>query len=101
MGGGWLAVDILLHDAILIDSDGGQNVKGVLVARIDTVKHEAHNNLLPGGAALVPELGSLEIDNVADVLHDAVHGARRQHLVFVVVGDGDQEFRVSVVHCLP
>ena len=95
---GLLSVNITLHDTVLIDTNGRQQVKGVLVAGVDAVKDQADDDLLPGWATLVPELGLFQIDNVPDVLHDAVEGTRSKHLVFVVVGDGDKKFSVSVVH---
>lgn len=93
-----LAVNVLLHDAVLVDTDGCEQVEGALVAGIDTVEDQADDNLLPGGPALVPELGLLQVDNVADILHDTVQGACCQDLVFVVVGDGNEQLGVSVVH---
>lgn len=98
MGDGLLSVDVTLHDPVLIDADGGKTVEHVLVAGVDAVEDEGDDDLLPGGTAFVPELGLFDVDNVADVLHDAVKRARGQHLVFVVVGDGDEEFGVAVVH---
>jgi hypothetical protein len=94
-----VSVDILLHDTILVDTDRGEQIKSTLVARVDTVENQAHNNLLPSGAALVPELGLLQVDNVADVLHYTVQSTGSEDLVFVVVGDGDEQLCVAVVHC--
>jgi hypothetical protein len=93
-----LAVNVLLHDTVLVDADRRQQVEGALVAGVDAVEDEAHDNLLPGRAALVPELGLFQVDNVADVLHDAMQGAGGQNLVFVVVGNCDEQLRVAVVH---
>ncbi len=95
---GLLSVDILLHDTILIDTDGGQEVKGALVAGVDTVENKADDNLLPSRATLVPELGLLQVDNVANVLHDTVQRSGSQHLVFVVVCNGDEQLGMAVVH---
>lgn len=95
---GLLAVNVPLHDTVLVDTNGGQEIKRALVAGVDTIENEANDNLLPSWAALVPELGLLQVDNVADVLHDTVEGTRGKHLVFVVVGDGDEQLSVSVVH---
>jgi hypothetical protein len=95
---GLAAVNVLLHDAVLVDADRRQEIERALVAGVDAVENETDDDLLPGRAALVPELGALEVDDVADVLHDAVQRSRRQHLVLVVVGDGDQQLRVAVVH---
>jgi hypothetical protein len=98
MGNGLVSVNVLLHDTILVYTDSREQVERALVAGVDTVEDEAHDNLLPSRAALVPELGLLQVDNVADVLHDTVQGAGGEDLVFVVVGDGDEQLRVAVVH---
>ncbi len=98
MGHGLAAVDVALHHAILIDADGGEHVECLPIAGVDAVEHQTDDNLLPGRPTLVPEFGLLEVDDVANVLHDAVQGAGRQDLVFVVVGDGDQQLRVTIVH---
>lgn len=93
-----VAIDILAEHAVLVNTDGGQDIEHVLVGLVDAVKDEADDNLLPSRPAVGPKLGFLQVDNVADVLHDAVQRARQQHLVFVVVGDGDEQLRVAVVH---
>jgi hypothetical protein len=98
MGNGLVSVNVLLHDTILVYTDSREQVERALVAGVDTVEDEAHDNLLPSRAALVPELGLLQVDNVADVLHDTVQSAGGEDLVFVVVGDGDEQLRVAVVH---
>lgn len=101
MSKGFFPVHVTLHDTILVDTNGGQHVEDVLVARVDTVKDQADDDLLPGGTSFVPEFGLFEVDDFADVLHDTVQGTGRQGLVFVVVGDGDQQFSVPVVHGRP
>lgn len=93
-----LAVDIPLHDTVLVDTNGGEDVERALVAGVDTVEDQAHDNLLPGRTTLVPELGLLQVDNIADVLHNTVKRSGRQNLVFVVIRDGDEQFGVAVVH---
>ena len=98
VGGGLLAVNIALHDTVLENTERGEQIERALVARVNTVEDEADDNLLPSRAALVPELGLFQVDNIADVLHDTVHGTGSQHLVFVVGGDGDEQLRVAVVH---
>jgi len=91
-------VNILLHDTILVDADGGKQIQCALVTGVDAVEDEADDNLLPRWATLVPKLGLLEVDDVADVLHNTVQGTGSEDLVFVVVGDGDEQLRVTVVH---
>lgn len=98
MSNGLLAVNILLHDSILIDTNRRKDIQRLLVAGINTVKDEANDDLLPRWATLVPELRALQVDNIADVLHHTVQRARGEDLVFVVIGDGDQQFSVAVVH---
>lgn len=56
MSRGLLAVDVTLHDTILVNADGGKQVESALVARVDTIEDETDDNLLPRGATLVPEL---------------------------------------------
>jgi hypothetical protein len=70
------SVDIPLHNTILIDSDGGQDIECALVAGINTVENESNNDLLPCWTALVPELGLLQVHNVTDVLHDTMQCTR-------------------------
>jgi hypothetical protein len=98
MGNGLVAVNVLLHDTVLVDTDSREQIERALVAGVDTVEYQAHDNLLPSRAALVPELRLLQVDNVADVLHDTVQGTGGEDLVFVVVGDGDEQLGVAVVH---
>lgn len=98
MSEGFFPVNVTFHDPILVNTNGSENVEDVLVARVNTVKDQADDNLLPGRATFVPELGFLEVDDLADVLHDTVQGTRGQGLVFVIVGDGDQQFGMTVVH---
>lgn len=93
-----LAVNVLLHDTILVDTNGREQIEGALVTGVNTVKNKAHNNLLPSRTTLVPELGLFQVYNVADVLHDAVHCASGQDLVFIVVCDGNEQLGVAVVH---
>lgn len=92
------AINISLHDAILVDANGREEIEGALVARVDTVENQANNNFLPRWATFVPELGSLEVDNVANVLHNTVKCTGSQDLIFVVCGDSNQQLGVPVVH---
>lgn len=96
---GFAAVHGPFHNPILVNADRGQQVKRVLVTGIDPIKDQANHNFLPRWATFVPELRFLEIYDIANVLHDAVERPRGQHFIFVVIGDRDQQFRVSVVHC--
>ena len=98
MSNGLISVNVLLHDTVLVDADSGEQVESTLVAGVNTVENQAHDDLLPGRTALVPELGLLQVDNVADVLHDTVQSAGSENLVFVVVGNGNEQLGVAVVH---
>ena len=98
MSDGFLSVDVTFHDTVLVDTNGSQNVKSVLVTRIDTVKHETDDNLLPSRATLIPEFRFLQVDDVANVLHNTVQGSGSQLFVFVVIGNSNQQFGVTVVH---
>lgn len=98
MCGSLLSVNVLLHDAILIDTKRCKQIKRALVARVNTIKDQTDNNLLPCWTALVPELGLLEVNNIADILHNTVHGTRCQHFILIVRRDGNKQLSVSVVH---
>ena len=95
---GLFSIDITFHDTILVDTNGSQDIQDLLVTGVDPVEDQGDDNLLPGGTTLVPELGFLDVDNVTDVLHDTMQGTGGEGLVFVIVGDGDEQFGVSVVH---
>ena len=98
MGDGFATIDRALHDAILVDTNGGQEIKCVLITWIDTIENQTADDLLPGRSSLVPEFRLLQIHNVPNVLHDTVQRPCRQNFVFVVIGDGNQKLGVSVVH---
>lgn len=95
---GLLSINVTLHDTILVDTNGGQHIQRILVAGIDTVKDQADDNLLPGRTTFVPELGLFDVDNLTNVLHDTVESTGGEGLVFVIVGDGDEQLGVTVVH---
>lgn len=98
MSGGLFAVNVPLHHTVLENTDGRQNIESVFVARVNTVKDQADHNLLPSWTSLVPELGLLQVDNFSNVLHDTVESTRSQHLVFIVVGNSNQELGMAIVH---
>lgn len=98
MSNGFLPVDVFLHDSVLVDTDGGQYIQGVFVARVDTVKDHADDNLLPCRTAFVPELRFLQVDDITDVLHGTVKGSRRKRLILVVIRNRNEKFGVPVVH---
>ncbi|KAI6765726.1 hypothetical protein HG530_006796 [Fusarium avenaceum] len=94
----FLAVDVLLQNAILVDTNSCKDVENVLVHFVETIKDKTHHDLLPSWTSLVPELGALKVHNVSNILHRSVERSREEHLVLVVIGDGDEELGVTVVH---
>lgn len=92
------AVNVVFHDAILIDANRREKVQCVSITRLDSVKYKTDNDLLPRWAPFIPELGFLQVDNVSHVLHDAVQGPSCQYFVLVVVGNGNQHLGVTVIH---
>lgn len=97
MSSSLLAVNILLHHTILVDANSREDVQSVFVARINAVKHQTHNDFLPGRSTFVPKLGFLQIDNIADVLHDPMKRPRCEHLVFVIIGNSDTKLRMTII----
>lgn len=93
-----LPIDISLHDSILIHSDGRQHIQCVFVARIDSIENQGDDDFLPRGSSLIPEFGFLQINDIPDVLHHSVERPRRQHLIFVVIGNRNQQFGMAVIH---
>ncbi|KAI6752785.1 hypothetical protein HG530_013537 [Fusarium avenaceum] len=98
MSNGLLAVDILLDNTVLVNTNSRKDIEGVLVSLIDTVENQAHNDLLPSRPTLVPECRLLEVDDIADVLHGVMQGSGKQNLIFVIVCNGNQQLSVSVIH---
>ena len=105
VGNGVLAVNLLLHDTILVHTDGSKNIQDSLVHGLQTIDDERHGNLLPSRSALLrsptPVFRLLRLADVTDVKHDTVQRTRVQSLVLVVRGDSDQELRLAVVHLCP
>lgn len=95
---GFPTVNITLHHSILINTECRQHIEGVFIAGINSIKDQADHNLLPCWASLVPEFRFLQVDDIADILHDTVQRSSREHFIFVVIRDGDQKLRVTVVH---
>lgn len=98
VGNGFLSIDITLHDAILVNTNGGQDIQHILVTGVDTIENQADYNLLPGRPTLVPELGLLQVHNVTDILHDTMERTGCKSLVFIIIRDSNQQLGVSVVH---
>lgn len=88
-----LLVDVVLCDAVLVHAHGGEGVEGARVNLFAPVRDDTHDDLLP--AHLAPGAAAAAAAEVADVLHDGVHGAREAVLVLVVHGDADEELRLA------
>jgi hypothetical protein len=94
MSYGLSSIDLLLHDPVLVDSNGGENVEDLLVHRSHPISDEDDGDLLPSGRAasfdarrrgrLAPILGRAVVDDVSDVEHDVVKRSRIKLLVLVV-----------------
>lgn len=98
MTGGFFPIHILFHNTILENTNGCENIKGIFVARVDTIEDKTNHNLLPSRTTLIPKLRFLKIHDVTNVLHNTVKSTCCQDLVLVVVRDRNQQFGVSVVH---
>ena len=95
---GFLTVDVLLHDAVLIYSNRREYIKDVLVDLIDAIKDQTDHDLLPSRAALIPESRLLQIDDVANILHSPVERSGKEDFILIIVRDGDHELCVPIVH---
>lgn len=82
------AINISLHDSVLVDTNGRQHIKRFLITRINPIEDQTHDDFLPRWTTLVPKFRFFEIDNVTNILHDSVQGTCSQDFVFVIVGDG-------------
>lgn len=98
MSRGLLAINIFLHDSVLVNSNRRQHIERLLVARVDPIEYQTYNDLLPCWTPLVPEFRLLQVDNVANILHDTVERTGGEYFVLVVIGDRDEQFRVTIVH---
>lgn len=102
VGNSLLSINLLLHDAVLVDTDGGEDVQNILVHVLKTINDQGDSDLLPARVALLsattPVLGLLGLADVTDVEHDTVKGASVESLVLIVRGDGNQELSLAVVH---
>ena len=101
MGYRVLTVDFSLHNTILVDTDGSEEVKNLLVAWVNAIKDETDHDPLPARSTLFsrspPKLRSFTLADVTNVEHDTVQRPRKQDAVLVVVGDGNQQLRISSV----
>jgi len=91
-------IDIFFHHTVLKDPNGRKKIKCLFVAWLDSIEYETDNNLLPCQASFVPELSLLQVDDIPNILHNAVQGSGGEYLILIVVGDRDHHLGVSVVH---
>jgi hypothetical protein len=92
MGSHILAIDLLLSDTILVDTECGQDGSRSRIDLSSTVADDAHYDFLP--RVLAPRLAVGPRVHVLDVLDDANHGARKQLVLLVVHGDDDEQLSV-------
>lgn len=71
-----LAVNLLLHDTILIYANSSKDVQNALVHGVKSIANERDADLGPGGLAALhtalPILGLLRLANVSNVQHNAM-----------------------------
>ncbi len=53
---GFLTINFSLHDLILINTDGREEIKCALITGTDAVEYKAHDNILPCGRVFVPKV---------------------------------------------
>ncbi len=88
MGLHGLLVDVVLGNSVLVHAHGSQRVECARVNLLTAVRHDAHDNLVP--PQLSPGSAFVAAAEVADVLHDGMHGPRETVLILVVHGDADE-----------
>lgn len=101
MGYSVLTIDLFLHNTILVNSDGSENIEHGLVHRLKTVNDECHSNLLPARGSLLgmspPVFRLFGLANITNVEHDTMERSGIQRLVLVVGCDSDENLRVTIV----
>src|ERR1700753_698019 len=98
MSSGLSAINVFLHDTVLVDTNCGENIQSSLVTWVNTVENEADDNLLPSWATLVPEFRFFQVDDFTNVLHDTMQSSGSENFVFVVVCNCNKKLGVTVVH---
>ena len=87
-------VDVVLRNALLEATHGSNGVECTRMHFAATVGDDAHYDLLPPVFSPCSRLHARA--EVADVLHDTVHCARKVDFVLVVHGDADEELRLAL-----
>jgi hypothetical protein len=86
-------VDVVLGDAVLVDAHGSERVECARMDLLTAIRYDANHDLLP--PHLTPGSTPVAAAEVADVLHDGVHGSREAELVLVVHGDAYEQLRLT------
>ena len=101
VGDGVLSINLLLHDTILVDTNGRQKIQHALVHWLETIDNECDGNLLPSWFTLfcvpAPELRLLRPTYITDIEHDTMQSSRVKSLVFIIGGHCNQNLRLAVV----
>ena len=93
MCGHVLAVDLLLGDSVLVDTQSGQHCASSRANFGTTITDHTDDNFLP--SILAPGFAAGSRAHVLNVLEHTDHGAGEKEIVFIVHGDGDEKLRVS------
>lgn len=88
-----LAVDLLLGDSVLVDTQTSQNSASPRVDLSTAITDHTDDNLLP--SILAPGFAARAGDHVLDVFENTAHCAREQEVIFIIHGDGNEQFCVS------
>lgn len=88
MGDGVLAINLLFHHTILVNTNGSEDIKHALVHGLKTIYNQRYSDLLPCGIAflsrLSPELALFGIAHVTNIEHDTMQGTSVERFVLVV-----------------
>ena len=90
MRGNRLAVDDVGRDALLVRADSRDGAQRARVDLLAAVADDTDDHLLP--SLLAPSLAAIALAEIGDVLHDAVHRARKERVVLIVHRHDDEQF---------
>ena len=94
-----LAVDDIGRDAILVCANSSNSAQRARVDLLPTVTDDTYDDLLPSVPS--PNLATIALTEISDVLHDAVHGAREERVILIIHSHDDEELRPAgrvIVH---
>ena len=89
MGLDFLSVDQVLGDSILIDAHRNKDIEHPRMNVSTAIGDDAHDDFLP--SILSPYSAPGSGAEMCDVAHNPMHCSRKEDLVLVVHGDGDEE----------